>query len=83
MLNPQSEVGGVVGGVIGSFAVGDGVFALSSVSPRSPVSLDDEAELLGSLAHGMLSIGKKPARADRPDSSELELGDQSRDRDCL
>jgi hypothetical protein len=88
VLNPQSEVGGVVGGVIGSFPVGDGVFALSSVSPpmRSPASLYDEAELLGSLVHGMLSRGKKPVLGDRLESSELEdtsLEARSRDRLCL
>jgi hypothetical protein len=83
----QSDIGGVVGGVIGSFAVGDGVFALSSVSPlRSAGSLDDEAELLGSLVHGMLSIGRKPILGDPLESSvfgESSLVTRCRDRICL
>lgn len=89
VLNAQSEVGGVVGGVIGSCPpVGDGVFALSSVSPssRSAGSLDDEAELLGSPAQAILSIGKKPDFGDRLESSEVDEGSlwsRSRDRTCL
>lgn len=87
--NAQSEVGGVVGGVIGSFSVEGGVLPLSSESPTawSAVSLDDEAEPLGSLVHGMLSMGRKPVLDDRLDSSELDdedsLGFQSRDSPCL
>jgi len=82
-------MGGVVGGVIGSFPVPvrDGVLMLSSVSPpRSAGSLDDEAELLGSLVQGMLRIGRKPILGDRLDSSELadiSLVIRSRDRACL
>jgi len=86
VLNSQSETGGVVGGVIGSFEAGEGVFTLPSVSPRSADSLDDEVELLGSLVHGMLSMGKKPTFGDRLASSELDeksLGMRSRDRACL
>jgi hypothetical protein len=83
VLNPQSAMGGVVGGVMGSFPVGDGVLALSSVSPpRSAGSLDDDAELLGSLVQGMLSIGRKPIFGDRLESSEVDksLGIRSLDR---
>jgi hypothetical protein len=72
-VNPRLESGGVVGGVIGSFEVGDDVLALSSVKPaRSAGSLDDEVELLGSLDQGMLSKGNNPILGDRLDSSELD-----------
>ncbi len=86
-LNAQSDMGGVVGGVMGSFPVGDGVLTLPSVSPpRSAASLVDEAELLGSLVQGMLSMGRKPIFGDRLDSSELDeksLGIRRRERACL
>jgi hypothetical protein len=42
-LKPQSEVGGVVGGVMGS-SRGDPALAVSSESPASGDSLDDEAD---------------------------------------
>lgn len=82
-VNSQSETGGVVGGVIGSDDAADGVVMLLSVSPRSAGSLDDVEEPLGSVVHGMLNMGKKPALGDRFVSSETEdpsRGVRSRDR---
>lgn len=43
LMNPVSDVGGVVGGVIGSSAEPDGELALSSVRPPSRVSDPEDA----------------------------------------
>lgn len=88
LAKAQSEVGGVVGGVIGSFADGEGTFPLSSLSPPCSIgSLDDDAELLGSLDQARLSMGRKADLGDRIESCSLEddvsLGIRRRDRNSL
>lgn len=91
MLKPQSDVGGVVGGVIGSFPDGDPVLPVSSESApsRSTGSPDDDPDrLVWSLVQAMFKSGRKPILGDRLDSSVLDrdegsLGMRSRVRACL
>ena len=90
-VETQSEVGGVVGGVMGSFPDGDPVLPVSSESPtsRSTGSPDDEPDLFPwSFVHDRLSMGRKPTFGDRLDSSaaeseEASLGMRTRFRGCL
>lgn len=65
-MNPASEVGGVVGGVIGSRAEFDGELALSSVNAAScPSEGDDDGdELLDKYADSLLLV-ERPRAAER------------------
>lgn len=76
----QSEVGGVVGGVIGSFADGDPVLPVSSESPvGSTASPDEDPDrwAWSLLVHEMLRRGRNPTLGDLTDSSMLETEDPS------
>ena len=76
----QSEVGGVVGGVIGSLADGDSVLPASSERPTGSAASPDENPdrwAWSLLVHEMLRRGRNPALGDLVDSSMLETEDPS------
>jgi len=79
VLNAQSDVGGVVGGVMGSLPDGDPVLPVSSDNPvsRSTGSPEADPDRLWSLVHERLRSGKKPTFGDFVDSSGLDRDEDS------
>lgn len=69
-LNAQSEVGGVVGGVMGS-SRGDPMLSVSSVKPSSGESTDGEPEWWPESPRWSPKSGKKLVFGDRLASSRL------------